>query len=517
MATSASPTRDNAQFPAEDGDPLSIGDRISPSIYDVASIRNIWNRHLTQQIRVLLYTEPLLRVLRSDENRSEELEHYDSLALALKLLDHIVTHTGLEREADSDTAMRELFPLMEAMDQAAGVEPNIERHLRMAKIVLGALRNDKEGLRPFKRVYIDFALGHAVKRELAIRLIEERYTVRGDIVLHLSNEATNLLLNALAYDIEDAQAAAEAIVQNQLDRGHLQDAIGTARAARLYSSRLREKIEQLLINTRRDLSRVDWKQEVPRILTESLRHLESRCDVEHNIIKSAREKQDALTPGSEEAHYLTILISIISDCRQCHMELQQQLMEAPQIFLDEQERQVFALRRRLDLPAMLSDVLTPLLSMQRVVAVKALPTVSANCFGIRAPNAFSLTQYLQRLLQPRREPRPETVPIEEREPVAANNDLLRYTRDVYERAESYLNTLQSPVRLADLLQQALDVGESELTLEVILFSVLHHFDSNDVESPKFLTIKIDDEQFFVCNFSGDNVLICDYGEERKNE
>ncbi len=516
MTISEYPTRVVERFPAED-DSSPLGDKISPSIHDAVSMGGMWDRYLTHQMRVLLYAEPLLRVLRSDENRSEELEHYDSLALVLKLLDHIVTHTGLEHEADSDTAMRELLPLMEAMDQAAGIEPNVERQIRMAKIVLGALRNDKEGLRPFKRAYTDFTSGHAIKRELAIRLIEERYTTRGDIVLHLSNETTNLLLNALALDIEDEQAAAEAIVQNQLMRGHLQDAISTARAVRLYSSRLREKIEQLLTSTRRDVSRVDWKQEVPRILVESLRHLESRCEVEHNIIKSAREKQDALALGSEEAQYLTTLISIISDCRHCHMELQQRLMEAPQVFLDEQERQIFALRRRLDLPDMLSDVLTPLLSMQRVVAVQALPTISASCFGVRAPNAFSLTQHLLRLLQPRREPRPETVPVVEREPVIANNDQLRYARDVYERTENYLNSLQRPIRLAYLLQQALEAGESELTLEMILFSVLRHFDPNDVEAPTFLTIKTDDEQFFIGNFSGDNVLICDYGEERNNE
>ncbi len=517
MTTLEYPIRDVKLHPTEDNGSSSTGDKILPSIHDAVLMDNVWDRHLTHQTRVLLYVEPLLRVLRSDENRSEELEHYDSLALALKLLDHIVTQSGLEHEANSDTAMRELLPIMEAMDQAASIEPDIERQMRMAKIVLGTLRNDKEGLRPFKRVYTDFASGHAIKRELAVRLIEERYTVRGDIVLHLSNEAANLLLNALAHDIEDEQAAAEAIVQSQLARGHLQDAISTARAARLYSSRLREKIEQLLTSTRRDLSRVDWKQEVPRILSESLKHLESRCDVEHNIIKSAREKQDALTPGSEEAYYLTTLISIISDCRQCHMELQQQLMEAPQVFLDEQERQVFALRRHLDLPDMLSDVLTPLLSMQRVVAAQALPTISASCFGVRAPNAFSLTQHLQRLLQPRREPRPETVPVAEREPIAASNDQLRYTRDVYERTENYLNTLQRPVRLAYLLQQALEAGESELTLEVILFSVLRHFDPYDVDAPMFLTIKTDDEQFFISNFYGDDVLICDYGEERKDE
>src|SRR5258708_11554631 len=156
MTTSASPTRDNAQFPGEDGDPLSIGDRISPSIYDVASIRNIWDRHLKQQIRVLLYTEPLRRVLRRDEYHSEEREHYDSLALALKLLDHIVTHTGVEHEADSDTVIHDLLPLMEAMDQAANIRPDIERQIQMAKIVLGDLRNDREGQRPFKRAYTDF-------------------------------------------------------------------------------------------------------------------------------------------------------------------------------------------------------------------------------------------------------------------------------------------------------------------------------------------------------------------------
>lgn len=517
MTTSASPTRGNAQFPGEDGDQLSIGDRISPSIYDVASIRNIWDRHLTHQMRVLLYTEPLLRVLRRDEYRSEEREHYDSLALALKLLDHIVTHTGFEHEADSDTATHDLLPLMEAMDQAANIRPDVEQQMQMAKIVLGDLRNDKESQRPFKRAYTDFASGHAVQRELAVRLIEEHHTARGDIVLHLSNEATNLLLNALAYDIEDAQAAAEAIVQSQLARGHLQDAINSAQVARWQSNILRGKIEQLLSSTRRDLSRVDWKQEVPRILKESLIHLEGRCDVEHDIIKSAREKQDALVPESEEAYHLTRLISIISDCRQCHMELQQQLMEAPQVFLDEQERQVFALRRRLDLPDIRADVLSPLLGMQRVVAEQAVPTIFTNSLGVRAPNAFSLSQHLLRLLHPRREPRPETVPLVVRELIVTGNNQLRYSRDVYERAEKYLATLQLPVKLSYLLQQAADAGEPESTLEVILFSVLRHFDPYDVDAPAFQVGKTNDEQFLVGHFSGDNVLLRDFEKEKNNE
>jgi hypothetical protein len=98
-----------------------------------------------------------------------------------------------------------------------------------------------------------------------------------------------------------------------------------------------------------------------------------------------------------------------------------------------------------------------------------------------------------------------------------SNDKLRYTRDVYKRAEIYLNTLHYPVRLAYLLQQAVDAGESESTLEVILFSVLRHFDPLDIDGPTFQTIKRDNEQFSIGNFSGDNVLICSYEEVRKNE
>lgn len=516
MTTSESSTRDNTQFSAEGGDLLSTDDKILLPIYDAVSIRNIWDRHLTQQMRVLLYTEPLLRLLRRDEYRSEEREHYDSLTLALKLLDHIVTNTGLEHEAISDTVLYDILPLIEAMDQAANITPDVERQMQMAKTVLSDLRNDEEGQRPFKRVYTDLASGHAVQRELAVRLIEERHTARGDIVLHLSSEATNLLLNALAYDIEDAQAAAEAVVQSQLRRGHLQDAINSAQVARWQSNILRGKIEQLLSSTRRDLSHVDWKQEVPRILKESLIHLEDRCDVEHNIIKSAREKQDALVPESEEAYHLTKLISIIDDCRQCHMELQQQLMEAPRVFLDEQERQVFALRRRVDLPNIRTDILSPLFSMQRVVAEQALPTIFANCLGVRAPNAFSLSQHLLRLLHPRRGPRPQTVPIVERESIVTSYNQSRYALDVYKRAKSYLVLPQGPVRLSFLLQQAVDAGEPESTLEVILFSILRHFDLYDVDAPAFLVVKSDDEQFLIDHFSGDNVLLRNFEKEKNN-
>ncbi len=479
----------------------SDGEDLPPSRSDY------WNHRLTHQLRVLLYAEPLLRLLRRDEHRALELQHYSSLSLALKLLDLIIENAGLEHEIDTITAVNELMPLLNAMDVSAGIELDSERHRQMTKRVLGALLNDEDGRRPFQIPYTDFEQGKAIERILPARLLEERHHIDDRIVLHLTNEAANLLLNSLTYDIEDAQAAAEAIVQSQLARGRFNEAINSARMARLHSQGLREKIERILTNTRRDLSRVDWKNEVPRVLTESLEHIKIRCVVEESILETAWERQDVLLPGSNESRQLALIISLIEDCRQRHTELQKQLIGARLVFFDEQERQSFLLRARASFPHFLADILEPLLKTKRVEAEKTLTVIFPFCLGIYTPNAFSLTAYLSRQLQPRREPRPETVPVIQREHIEESDEHLRYSTETYKRAEVYFNALEEPTRLADLLQQAINAHESKQTLEVIVLSALRHFDPQDVGRALLRVDKTDEAQFSIGGFSGNNVLL----------
>src|SRR6185503_3553760 len=108
-----------------------------------------WDPSLTHRLRVLLHTFPLHDLRRGDALRDPDLRHYDSLALALRVMALVVDHMGLEREVDRPMVVRTLAPLLGAMDAAANVELNRARHERMLDRVLGGLRNDSERRRPF--------------------------------------------------------------------------------------------------------------------------------------------------------------------------------------------------------------------------------------------------------------------------------------------------------------------------------------------------------------------------------
>ena len=54
--------------------------------------------------------------------------------------------------------------------------------------------------------------GRAIRRKFSFRLVLDRYDATGNVILGLSPQAINIYLNALELNIEDAQAANEAVV-----------------------------------------------------------------------------------------------------------------------------------------------------------------------------------------------------------------------------------------------------------------------------------------------------------------
>lgn len=470
----------------------------------------MWDPLLTHQLRVLLHTDRLLSLQHRDQHRPDELKQYDSLSLALKVFDLIISHTGLGQDIDHNQAINELLPLLEAMDRAADIEPERERQRQMAERVLSTLYNQDEGRQPFKLTYTTFEQGTAVKRVLSVRLLEERYNVDGDPVLRLSNESANLLLNALTVDLEDAQAAAEAIIQSQLARGRIQEARASAQWAFQQSVRLREHIERRILDTRRDFQSVDWKEEMRHLLDEALIHVQSRCTVEASIIATAREQREQLVPGSEQAYQLSEIISLIDACSRQHLVLQQRLMQAPRIFFEEQERQIFAFRPLVTFPHPQNDILTPLLRLPRVEVIHTLDDIVSACFPAHPPGIFSLARYLDYLLKPRRELHTETVPIAQRDLVNEDYDPIYFTPDIRQRAAKYLDTLEKPTRLSAIVQDAQAAGESIAVLEALVFLIMNYFDPRDSEKPDELPVsvlKTDKQQFLLNNIAGDDVLI----------
>jgi len=470
----------------------------------------MWDPLLTQQLRVLLHTDRLLSLQHRDDHRSPEYQHYSSLSLALKIFDLIIAHTGLGQDIEYHQAVNELLPLLEAMDRAAGVPPDRERQVRMAERVLATLLNEDDSRQPFRLTYTTFEQGNAIKRVLTVKLLEERYHVDGRIVLRLSHESANLLLNALTTDLEDAQAAAEAIIQSQLARGRIQGARLSAQWALQQSVRLREYIERRLFETRRDFQSVNWKEDMHRMVNEALAHVRDRCAVEHSIVATAREQREQLAPGSEKSYQLTEIISLVDACRQQHLALQRRLMEAPRVFFEEQERQIFTFRPPPTFPHPQSDLLTPLLRSPRVQVMQTLDTLVSACLPINPPSVFSLARYLNYLLQPRREVHTDTIPILQPDLIDANYDQSTFTPDIVQRAEKLFTTLEQPEHLSHVIQQAQMAGEPLEVIKALVFLVMDYFDPQDSPEPDDVPIgvyKRDGQQFWLRNVAGDDVVL----------
>lgn len=363
---------------------------------------------LSRRLRVLLHVEPLFRLRAADGRRDEDLRHYDTLQLALRILDLIAEHMGLDQAATADTLFYGVRDVLAAMDELALVEPSPARHRRIFDRVLGALRNENDGYRPFRIEWADVDSPAEPKtRVLSFRLVEDAFGLDGAPVLRLSPTAINLVFSALDMDIEDAQTATEAIVQSQIRRGRFGHAAQSARNALNQSMLYQQRLRRILQWTRRDIHRVDWVVEVPTLLDDALVHLDERLSVESTIRESAHSRLDHLQPGSEEAQQVARIAELVGRCIDHHTLLQRDLLEARAAFLDAQARQAFVPRRRRIVKSLYYDALQPLLAEPARDVETQLSAWLPIVRGGRAPRSFNLRDMIDGLLSPRQERRPQ--------------------------------------------------------------------------------------------------------------
>jgi hypothetical protein len=472
-----------------------------------------WPSDLTRRLRVLLHTLPLDGMRRGDAIRDGELRHYDGLALALRVLDVVIDRLGLEAEADREVVTRVLQPVLAAMDAAAGVPVSPERHDQMLDKVLGGLRNDGDARRPFREEYTSVdAEGHAQRHALEFRLLFDAFHPSGRTVLRPSSEACNLYLRLLALDVEDAQAAAEAVVESQLARGRFDEAVHSARQARIQSVRFREKVLQILRDTRRDVDRVDWTLEAPRTLDESLAHLERRVSVERGILEAAHERLDLMADedaGGSRA--VAQVADLTRDCLLRHADLHEQLIGARNVFLDAQARQAFAPKPSRPLPDLSDDVLEPLLRLPLARADRLLERGFPLFVGPRVPVLPSLEGLVSWMLQPRRPQPRQEIPVEPIDAADLETELRRYPPEIRAAAEALLREAGRGVRLSRLLSAARASGAPNAVLEAMALLVLQGFATEDRDTARIAAepiagVRLDDPLLY-----GDDLLVSHAG------
>lgn len=468
-----------------------------------------WPADLTRRLRVLLHTLPLDGLRRSDAIRDEEFRHYDSLALALKVLDVVIDRLGLEAEADREVVTRVLRPVLSAMDATAGIAPSPKRHDQAIDKLLGGLRNDGDARRPFREEYT--ALNHeggAQRHAIEFRLLFDAFHPSGRTVLRPSAEACNLYLRLLDLDVEDAQAAAEAVVESQLARGRFEEAVHSARQARIQSVRFRDKVLQILRDTRRDVERVDWRVEVPRLLNESLDHLERRVSVERGILGAADERLE-LMPDEEAGSRRAVaqVADLTRDCLLRHAELHEQLIGARNVFLDAQARQAFAPKPSRPLPDLADDVLEPLLRMPVSRAGPILDQGFPMFVGPCLPGLVSLEGLVTWMLQPRRPKPRHEIEVEPVDAADLDAELRRYPPEVRAAATEFLNSGDGEVKLSDLLARARASGAPNAVLEVLAFLVLQGFATEDRDTAHLGAERIAGGHLEDPLFYGDDLLV----------
>lgn len=433
----------------------------------------------TRRVKALARTLPVHELDASKGQREGDWTRLDLRALALAAVDAVIDEMGLAYGATAAEVRARLAALVRAAAPDAPPDAPPPRAEQVAAAVLDALLNDRERREAFTIPYSDWSGPRHRRAALVFKLLEEVEAPDGTVVLRATDEAVNLFVGALDRDVEDAQAAAEAVLESQLRRGRIDQAVATAREARLRSVQFAARVRRVLEATRRDLRQVDWGADVPRLLDDALTHLGTRLDVERALLATLRETLDEVADAAEEgtaegAAQAGELVVLVTDCQSRHLELHQQLLGARSEFLAAQDRQRFAPAAQARVVDLSEELLKPLLRLPAALGEPAATAFLVGALGSVPPRLARLTELVDALLQPRRTAEGTGGRDDAPDLVAVDADPWRFAPQVWVAALDVLEPLGAePVRLSDLLADARRVSEE--VVELVALTVLHAF------------------------------------------
>src|SRR5208282_5323803 len=158
---------------------------------------------------------------------------------------------------------------------------------------------------------------------------------------------------------EDAQVANEIVLQYQISRGRLSDAVQTAREAEFRSIQYDAQIQGMLNASKRDIHQVDWGKEALDAIAAARQHIMQRLEIEKQILNAIEEKYESAEV--EEVQQLTSLKQQVNRCMLRHMQLHNLLISVNPDYLNEQLQQGFKVRGFNPLPNFDKEIFQPAL------------------------------------------------------------------------------------------------------------------------------------------------------------
>jgi hypothetical protein len=431
-----------------------------------------WQEALARRLKTLLRTSPIHRLEASKSQREVELAEHDLRALALRVLDAAIEYMGLGGGASREQLIDALEPLI----RGAALSITRQRIEAIANLVIDALLNERERRQAFAERYASLEQDRVVHRLVTFHLLREEEQPDGSIVIRATPEGINLYTGMLEYDVEDAQAADEAVLRAQLSRGRLTQAITTARQARLRSIEYEQKIVTTLRELERDVYQVHWVRDGLPMLRAAQAHIGERLKIEQELVASIDRKLDG--SETESRRQFASLAETLNDCIGRHMRLERRLIDANDHFLREQERQAFRARHLTPLPHPDADLLRPALELPQRELASVADRLVTWFHAPAAPSIFDLSLLVNRLLAPRRGEGERKFDLEAPDLERLEGLDLRFTNEELATVDALLQTLSPDGEsLSVLFERSRSLHHPRSVRHLLVLRVLEAWDA----------------------------------------
>jgi hypothetical protein len=397
---------------------------------------------VVRRVKAVAATRPLHDLDRNKTSyEGDWWGRYDLLSLGIAAIDQVALSMGISAGLSYDETVS--YIASQASRQAA--DAPAEQHGKVAERVVSALL-----VAPFEVVYHVHDGGTVARRAHSFRLLYEQWAAGETVYLRASEEAINVLVDALDLDVESAQIAAEAQMRVLVERGALDSAVQIARRARYQSVQYLERIRAITRDTLTNPDAFDWAHEVPALLDAALDHVAGRIDAEIELRRAVEEQRDAAYDPNVRRK-ANELVDILHDCQLRHTELQRHLLGARgqlRVGQDERFRRSVTAVRRSDLER---DLILPLLAAPAKTVTPFADHLLARASALATPFMARISTLVEELLEPPVASEDgEAVP----EPEFDESDVVLWWEPYWDVAESIVDTVEAPTPLSDLLARA---------------------------------------------------------------
>jgi hypothetical protein len=295
-------------------------------------------------------------------------------------------------------------------------------------------------------------------------LLREVDTWDNKYLIRPTTQGVNLYLNLLPRTIENTEIALEAILREQIKRGQIPDAVGTAGQWRLAAFQYREDIFDFRRNISLNIGSVSWVNDVEPKVGKLIEDVGSNRRKVDDILESVETNPKSIPEFVE-------LRRLLRECQYIYHELDSLVIGLNRFYLTEHAKQRFLPISPIRMPNMAQEVLVPLLKLSPHDLHDDLLDMLITCLsGPTAPPVVDMDLLLSKAMAPRREieqyenagAEPEFVPVEESVVKFISESEIRRAREIIS-----IHVTSSPIRLSDLLA----IGDEETVSPGVLYEL----------------------------------------------